>query len=89
MGAAGSICSAPPKVYASPFNASDYEIGDYVAEGGIGKVFSGHEKSTGAKVALKFFGYITGVRINADEIEHEMDALREVLGVNGLVQFKG
>ena len=60
-----------------------------MAEGGIGRVYLGEELSTGNRVALKFFGYLPGIKIKTDEIEHEMNALREVIGIDGLVQFKG
>lgn len=83
------MCSVPPKPFSSPLAASDYQLGEFVAEGGVGKVYAGHHVPTGSKVALKFFGYISGVKPTMHEIEHEMDALREVLNVDGLVQFQG
>lgn len=87
--AMGSACSGPPKAFLNPYLASDFTVGDFVAEGGIAKVYSGHEVGSGTKVALKFFGYLPGVVPTTTEIEAEMEALREVLGVNGLVQFRG
>ena len=49
----------------------DFEINEFLQEGGYGKVYSATRKSDGKKVAMKFFGY-TRQKPDVEEIRKEV-----------------
>ena len=64
-------------------SVSDFVIDNCIAEGHSGKIFAGKDKRSGAKVALKFFGY-TVYRPTTVEVKVElrrMLALRDIAGI--------
>jgi len=70
------------------FSKDDFVVGDFIQEGGQGKVYVGTEKSTGQKFALKFFGY-TGRHPKLKEINEEIDLMANLHGIDGMVQMHG
>mmetsp|Transcript_3838 Transcript_3838/g.5968 ORF Transcript_3838/g.5968 Transcript_3838/m.5968 type:complete len:729 (+) Transcript_3838:136-2322(+) len=69
-------------------HADNYVINSYLQEGGMGKVYSGMCKSTGARVALKFFGY-TMLPPNEQDIVNEIEVMSLLTGTEGIVQLNG
>ena len=55
---------------------------------GISAVYSATRKRDGRKVALKFFGY-TKRLATPDDIQHEIDLMAALKGVEGFIQAEG
>mmetsp|Transcript_22186 Transcript_22186/g.32284 ORF Transcript_22186/g.32284 Transcript_22186/m.32284 type:complete len:633 (+) Transcript_22186:58-1956(+) len=66
----------------------DYEIEKYIAEGGMGVVYSAIQKNKNHKVAFKFFGY-NETKVILEDIYREIDILSKVAGIDGMVQLYG
>lgn len=69
-------------------SARDFEIGSYLQEGGMGKVYAATRKKDGRRVALKLFGY-TKRLATPDDIQHEIDLMAALKGVEGFIQTEG
>jgi serine/threonine protein kinase len=74
----------------SKYNVSfdAFELGEYMQEGGWGKVYSATRKSDGRKVAMKFFGY-TKARPDVSEINREIGLMIKLDRVQGVCQLVG
>lgn len=69
-------------------SAEDFDVGSFIQEGGVGKVYSAVRKSDGKKVAMKLFGY-TARLATPDDIQHEIDLMAALKGVTGFIQTEG
>ena len=69
-------------------NSNDFIVGEYLQEGGWGRVHSGTRKSDGLKVALKFFGY-TKAKPDMHEINREIGLMIRLDQVHGVCQLVG
>mmetsp|Transcript_2935 Transcript_2935/g.4448 ORF Transcript_2935/g.4448 Transcript_2935/m.4448 type:complete len:650 (+) Transcript_2935:131-2080(+) len=72
----------------SHLNAEDFVVNSYVAEGGMGVVYSAYRKQDKSKVALKFFGY-NEHHVSVSDICGEIKLLQNVSGIEGVVQLYG
>ena len=70
-------------------NYKDFTIGSFIAEGVSGKVHSATNEVTKKNVALKFFGYCKDYNAKFEDINHEIEAMQAVIGIEGLVQIQG
>ena len=70
------------------FQEGDVRIGNYIAEGGNGKVHMGVDKRTKKSYALKFFGY-TDIIPSLDAIEREIYLMKQLSGISGVVELVG
>ena len=69
-------------------SVDDYEIGELIQIGGMGRVYSGIRKSDRMKIALKFFGYTKRTQTEK-EIVREVNLMQSLVGIPGVVQLLG
>lgn len=70
------------------FSRSLFTIENFIQEGGQGKVYVGRDNETEKLYALKFFGYTTR-RPKLKEIDAEIDLMKSLEGIEGMVQMHG
>lgn len=69
-------------------NVDDFTLGDFMQEGGWGKVFAATRNRDGKKVAMKFFGY-TKAKPDVSEINREIGLMIKLDRVHGVCQLVG
>lgn len=68
--------------------SDNFEFGDLIQTGGVGRVYAGIRKTDRRPVALKAFGYTNRIP-SEKEVHREIKYMKALIGVSGIVQMLG